>query len=221
MRSIPAFRPSLFDGKVCPSCQQWKPLDRFSSTDTCLDCAVLPRRFVSPQPVIPIRAEVTVSHSSVRHRRRRSPFRLMLVAPGEWHCLTCDQIKPSSEFNHAAKGAHGLFFECRDCATARQRRVWHTRVDVREQSAHRSRLHRYGITAEEFDAMLDAQHGCCAACGDELQIGKQTHVDHDHETGTVRALLCGNCNVMIGQAKDDPDRLRRAALYLEHYKPSS
>jgi hypothetical protein len=66
--------------------------------------------------------------------------------------------------------------------------------------------------------MLDAQHGCCAACGDELQIGKQTHVDHDHETGTVRALLCARCNTMLTYFGDSAEGLQRVMDYLTRFK---
>lgn len=62
--------------------------------------------------------------------------------------------------------------------------------------------------------MLEAQGGMCAVCVQPLSISK-SHVDHDHGTGGVRGILCFNCNGGLGQFKDDPERLRRAAQYLE------
>ena len=53
----------------------------------------------------------------------------------------------------------------------------------------------------------------------ERKDGKKFHVDHDHKTGKVRALLCFNCNVMLGNSFDDPEILRRALLYLESHQP--
>jgi hypothetical protein len=69
---------------------------------------------------------------------------------------------------------------------------------------------RYGISAEEADAMLEAQGGVCAIC----RLAPAAHVDHDHATGAVRALLCFNCNGGLGQFKDDPDLLHAAAYYV-------
>ncbi|MGY1665852.1 endonuclease VII domain-containing protein [Geodermatophilus sp. SYSU D00696] len=73
---------------------------------------------------------------------------------------------------------------------------------------------RYGITAEEADAMLAAQGGMCAIC----EVEPAVHVDHDHATGRVRQLLCFNCNGDLGQFKDDPVVLRAAAGYVERHR---
>ncbi|SFF46060.1 Recombination endonuclease VII [Blastococcus tunisiensis] len=58
--------------------------------------------------------------------------------------------------------------------------------------------------------MLRDQDGLCAIC----RVAPAVHVDHDHETGAVRALLCFNCNGGLGQFRDDPDVLRAAADYV-------
>jgi hypothetical protein len=73
---------------------------------------------------------------------------------------------------------------------------------------------RYGITAEEADAMLQSQGGWCAICG----TASAARVDHDHATGAVRELLCFNCNGGLGQFKDDPAVLRAAADYVERHR---
>lgn len=77
----------------------------------------------------------------------------------------------------------------------------------------------YGITNEDYDRLVQAQDGVCAVCGELPSGGKSggkfLDVDHDHVTGVVRGLLCGPCNRGIGQMKDDPQRLRKAAAYLE------
>ena len=70
---------------------------------------------------------------------------------------------------------------------------------------------RYGITAAEFDAMVEAQGGLCALCRQR----KPEHVDHDHVTGKVRGVLCSCCNQGLGNFRDDVAALRVAIDYLE------
>jgi Recombination endonuclease VII len=78
------------------------------------------------------------------------------------------------------------------------------------------RKHKYGITTDQRDALFVAQGGVCAACGDAHPGSKSGwHTDHDHLTGKVRGILCQPCNHMLGNAKDDPERLRKAIAYLE------
>lgn len=73
----------------------------------------------------------------------------------------------------------------------------------------------YGITAEQFDRMAYEQGYVCAACGEpEQSKNGHLHVDHDHETGQIRGLLCQRCNTAIGQAGDDPERLVKLSAYL-------
>lgn len=80
----------------------------------------------------------------------------------------------------------------------------------------------YGITEADYDAMLAAQNGVCALCGQPpdpagVRSASRLHVDHDHATGRVRALLCLGCNHGLGHFSDDPALIRRAAAYIEHY----
>ena len=84
---------------------------------------------------------------------------------------------------------------------------------------HRKRrlMQEFGITPKEYDGLLKDQGGKCAICGaiDSDSTGRRLAVDHDHVTGKVRGLLCHNCNVGIGNFKDDPNLLRKAIKYLE------
>jgi hypothetical protein len=70
---------------------------------------------------------------------------------------------------------------------------------------------QYGISEAERDAMIKEQRGFCSICLESDAV----HVDHDHKTGRVRGVLCFSCNAALGQFKDRPDALRRAAEYLE------
>lgn len=74
------------------------------------------------------------------------------------------------------------------------------------------RLREYGLTPDDFHRMVEAQGHCCGICHEKPD---QWNIDHDHETGGVRGLLCGFCNRGIGHFMDDPVRLRAAIDYLE------
>lgn len=108
--------------------------------------------------------------------------------------------------------------ECR-AANAANNRVYRqkNRQVLKEKRRVRERRDRYGLSEDEYRAMLDRQGGGCALCGAD---GKVAHkevlaVDHCHRTGKVRGLLCDSCNRGIGLLADDPEFLRVAATYLE------
>jgi hypothetical protein len=74
-------------------------------------------------------------------------------------------------------------------------------------------MHRYGVSAAEVEEQIERQAGLCAICLKTL--GAKPHVDHDHETGEVRGVLCFNCNGGLGQFRDDAAVMARAVRYLE------
>lgn len=85
---------------------------------------------------------------------------------------------------------------------------------------HRALKCKFGITIDEYEAMLVQQGGGCAVCGRTNVDDRQLAVDHDHETGKIRGLLCHHCNVVLGHVKDDSARLRQLIVYLERHKES-
>ena len=107
---------------------------------------------------------------------------------------------------------------CRECSAeyARERRNL-PHVKARTVGAYRRR--HYGITPEQYEAMVEAVGGLCAICGQPERATRRgeirgLNVDHDHDTGAVRGLLCSNCNTAIGLLRDDPVRLQAAIVYL-------
>jgi hypothetical protein len=99
--------------------------------------------------------------------------------------------------------------ENRDAYLAKQREYKESgRKAISDRKSHLKR--KYGLTLEEFDALLAAQGGGCAICGKP----DPDNVDHDHITGRVRGILCWNCNVGVGQFEDSEDRLAAALTYL-------
>jgi hypothetical protein len=86
------------------------------------------------------------------------------------------------------------------------------RIEGRRHVARHWLRKKYGIDWKTWHALLIAQSGRCDICRDPLV---DPNVDHDHESGAVRGLLCRDCNLGLGNFRDDPDRLREAAKYLE------
>jgi hypothetical protein len=78
------------------------------------------------------------------------------------------------------------------------------------------RYSKYGMRDADYSRMLADQKGVCAICKNPPSKGKRLVIDHDHESGEVRSLLCGKCNPLLGFANDNPEILRRAAEYLEN-----
>ena len=77
----------------------------------------------------------------------------------------------------------------------------------------------YGLEKEDYNNLLKRQHHKCAICGvDESELEKRLHVDHNHETGEVRGLLCVNCNLGLGLFKDSQEALIYALLYLQDHE---
>lgn len=86
--------------------------------------------------------------------------------------------------------------------------------EAKRPSRRPQRLMReYGLTMEQYETMLSMQENACAICKEKST--KNLHVDHDHETGKVRGLLCYRCNSAIGYLADNPARARDLAEYLE------
>ena len=79
---------------------------------------------------------------------------------------------------------------------------------------------KYGITSEQYDVLMQEQSGLCKICHTQEVVVKRNSktqslsVDHNHETGEIRGLLCNNCNTLIGLAREDISILENAADYL-------
>jgi hypothetical protein len=156
-------------------------------------------------------------------------------------CKKCGATKPLDDFYREKSGRDGYRPECKACNLA-ARKAWYERNAEREiarvkqwqqanqdrvnktrriyRAANRDRMReghlkrRFGLTLESYAELLEAQGVGCAICGRQARAGSSLHVDHDHETGEVRGLLCFSCNASIGKMADDPERLVRAADYL-------
>lgn len=129
-----------------------------------------------------------------------------VIVDGTKLCRKCQTWRPVEKFSADKSTACGLNYECRDCINSNR---------VPQPGRHFKQ--RYGITLEEYTAMLNAQGGLCAICNNPPSGGRNPNVlvvDHCHATGEVRALLCSPCNTMLGAAKDDIETLKQAISYL-------
>lgn len=124
---------------------------------------------------------------------------------GNKFCPSCAVWKPVDDFSNASRSSDGLSHRCRRCHASAQKKA------------------RYGITIEEFEALLETQGGKCAICPASVrEDGYRLSIDHDHRCcpGTVscgnciRGILCPNCNRGLGLFDEDVDRVKRAAAYL-------
>lgn len=124
------------------------------------------------------------------------------------HCVVC----------HKA-GKDARYRANREKAFAGSQAWAEANPDKKQEIGERSRLKKYGLTLEQYHSMLQAQEGRCHICK-EL-FGTLIHIDHDHQSGAVRGLLCHKCNVGLGHFRDDPELLRAAAIYLETVVPQA
>lgn len=116
---------------------------------------------------------------------------------------------------------------CRACVALRNKLAWAQNKEQAqeryrayhelnpEQRSRRWREWRYGLTGDDFEALVEVQEGVCGICQTEPPEGKGLVVDHNHDTGEVRGLLCAVCNSGIGMLKDNADLLRRAVAWVE------
>lgn len=135
-------------------------------------------------------------------------------------CRGCQAEKPLSDFPPNRNQKDGVQTRCRVCYKEDRRIYKAANLELVAEQARRSALKKlYGLTVEDYEGMLHAQDSSCAICGHGFSA--RPHVDHCHSSGVIRGLLCQNCNLAIGLLKDNPDRCRSAAKYLEkqHHTP--
>jgi len=131
-----------------------------------------------------------------------------------YRCDQCGEVKPRDAFTLVTDGCgnKSRLRKCKDCVNT-----------TRAPHLRRYNLaSKYQINEAHYATMLDRQHGRCAICeqaqDDSGDAKKLLQVDHDHDTGQVRGLLCPCCNKALGLFKDRPAVVERAFKYLQHWK---
>ena len=148
-------------------------------------------------------------------------------------CPMCKLDLPLSSYQKAMGRKNNVQAYCRQCTNQKNREHYSSdpkaiekrrkrearRLEKDPMVKRRAELLRvYGITLEEWYEIYDSQNGVCAICKQECKTRKSLSVDHDHETGDIRGLLCNRCNRGLGLFRDDPEVLKNATRYLQSNK---
>ena len=137
-------------------------------------------------------------------------------------CKICGEQKPLTDFYKVNKNSKHHHGKCKTCYVKKQQETYDP---VKKRDENLKRL--YGIGLKEYDRLLQEQGGCCAVCGGIDPKGRLTgrggsitnfYVDHDHNTGKVRGLLCNTCNRTIGYIGDNTGTLTRMIDYLTNHR---
>jgi len=121
-----------------------------------------------------------------------------LVASGKKICSACKLELDASHFTRSSKSKDLLQCRCRNCSFL---------------SYIKS---KFKISDKQYFSLLERQDSRCASCKEVLDITnnkRAVHIDHDHRSGRVRAILCGKCNAALGFLSEDPDKIRALLTY--------
>lgn len=130
------------------------------------------------------------------------------------HCPVC---KSDKELDQFWKGQYC----CIECQKIKQKIVWESRTPKKRLEQHLK--YKYGVSHQEFMDAWQKQSGCCAICSEVLpdlmvyENRKRGYaIDHNHETGEFRGILCLNCNSLLGMARESKRVLQKAINYLDN-----
>lgn len=138
-------------------------------------------------------------------------------------CTGCKETKPTQQFGPNKQSKDGISHRCRECMNATARKNPSRNAD----NSYLWNLKRnYGLTIDEYNAMLEAQDRRCGVCrrheseiAENGRMGaRRLGVDHDHERNCLRGLLCQGCNTALGLLKNDPALVVNAVFYLQAYE---
>jgi hypothetical protein len=131
-------------------------------------------------------------------------------------CQACEEVKDEEEFYNKTNSKLGRSRTCKPCDREASKQ-WNLNNPERKLSTNLK--WRYNITLEEFEEMLKKQGGTCAneACNYGLDDDHKLFVDHCHETGIVRGLLCRWCNTAEGYLKGNPEVAEGLIKYMRKH----
>ena len=136
-------------------------------------------------------------------------------------CTVCKKELPLTDYHKSSVSKDSFSYRCKSCDKKARMKYREENSEKFYMNARKRALKfKYGITLEEYEKVLAEQKGLCACCGvDKNATGGSREywnfaVDHCHETGEIRGLLCNACNRGIGLLGDTAENLQRAVDYL-------
>lgn len=135
-------------------------------------------------------------------------------------CTVCDSLKDLDQYYNRKASIDGKAYRCKDCDNQAVKTFRHKHRDrylVRQRNSNLKT--KYGLTEKEYDQLLYSQQGVCAICqgppvNTNPPYNSKLVVDHNHNTGQIRGLLCQRCNQGLGLFKDSTTYLQSAIDYL-------
>lgn len=129
-------------------------------------------------------------------------------------CSKCGIEKCMSKFHKNSNRKDGHDNRCKEC----KRRSFVYTDEMYIRNKRNNLMSKFGLTLEDYNEMFDKQNGCCAICGThQAELTRSLAVDHSHENGHIRGLLCQPCNTALGKFKDSIEMLDKASQYLKEH----
>lgn len=125
-------------------------------------------------------------------------------------CPQCNETEPTKFYIHKRNSRRTNAY-CSDCHKQRCKDRYHSKSLIQRRA---ERASAYGLTADQYLEMYAKQDGRCAICGEIPSTRRGLHIDHCHETGIVRGLLCHGCNIGIGNFKHKKYLMESAIKYI-------
>jgi hypothetical protein len=205
----------MMEVKNCSRCGESKPLDEFYFVSKKLGTR---------------RGQCRACMSDLKAMQKSKDWRpscsrcgaeMERFGPGRRLCRSCFDETYDIE-DPRASGSHRAKLNPCSCCGEKRLRADHVRgsslcpICRSVSQSRRKRLRLYNMTPREFLDLLEDQQHCCWVCERRFTAQLPPHIDHRHaEPMIIRGLLCGTCNTILGLAKDDSERLRGAAKFLE------
>jgi hypothetical protein len=137
-------------------------------------------------------------------------------------CTVCKETKELDQFYNVKSTKDGKGYRCKECDN-KARQKWSANNPERSHLSQRQRnlKHRFGVDLEWYENQFKKQNYSCAICETKTNktVGDRQFwnfsVDHCHDSGKIRGILCNNCNRALGLFQDNPELLKKAASYVE------